>query len=592
MIGDVHQKSVLSQAGRFLGLFSRRRKLQLIMLVALMIGGAIAEVATLGLIVPFLAIIFDPAQALSNSIVKQFADLFGVSSPAALLPAVTLSFTVVAILTAAVRILLVYANSRFIFGIGSELSSEAYRRTLYQPYAVHISRNTSEVVGTIKVKMDAVITLVLQPALTVVSSSIITVAIAAALFYINPIVASIALFGFGGIYLCVILALRGRLRRIAADLSRQQGLTVRAIQEGLSGIRDVILGAAQEKYTTAYRRADYPLRRAAATLSFLPQTVRYVVEGAAMVLIAVVAYLLASQAGSASTSIPLLGALALGGQRLLPVVQQLFASWSSIVGHGRYLSDVLDLLTQPVPDRSGAPPELALPFERSIELRNVSYRYSLNGPDAICNVSISLPRGARIGLMGPTGGGKSTLADIIMGLLEPQSGQLVVDGTVLTSENIANWQRNVAHVPQSIYLLDGSFADNIAIGDANQVPTAARLLSAAENSQIASFISGSKLGMDTGVGENGVRLSGGQKQRIGIARALFKGASLLVLDEATSALDNETESAVMQAIEGDSGDLTMVIIAHRLSTLQNCDIIYKVDGGRIVSSGSYAEMVQ
>jgi ATP-binding cassette, subfamily B, bacterial PglK len=305
------------------------------------------------------------------------------------------------------------------------------------------------------------------------------------------------------------------------------------------------------------------------------------------VAIALLGGLLVLQRGSGAAVIPLLGALALGAQRLLPALQQIYSGWANLQSSNASLAAVIELLKQPLPQQLAVAEPLAI--QQSIRLEAVRFRYAPDLPEVLHGLNLEIHRGERIGLIGSTGSGKSTLVDLLMGLLLPSGGRLLVDGLDLHdpahSERLSGWQAAVAHVPQSIYLADSSIAENIAFGVPRHAIDMARVKQAAEQAQIAAFIESSPEGYASFVGERGIRLSGGQRQRIGIARALYKQARVIVLDEATSALDTSTEEAVMEAVEGLSRDLTMVMIAHRLSTVQRCDRVVRLARGVVVASG-------
>jgi ATP-binding cassette subfamily B protein len=314
-------------------------------------------------------------------------------------------------------------------------------------------------------------------------------------------------------------------------------------------------------------------------------------ESMGMVLIAIFAYSLSAQTGGSATAFPVLGALALGAQRLLPVLQQAYNAWATIRGSQASLASTIELLDQPVSAELLLPAPPPLKFINNIEFEDVCFKHSPNGPWVIQNLSFEIRKGSKVAFVGTTGSGKSTTLDLLMGLVSPAEGHFLVDGQPLTEKDLRAWQRTVAHVPQIIFLADATISQNIALG----VPVAQinmeRVRNAAALAQIAEFFESQRLGYETIVGERGVRLSGGQRQRIGIARALYKDAEVLVFDEATSALDNTTEQAVMQAIQGLRPQMTIIMIAHRLTTIQECDNIFEIKSGRIVAQGTYEELL-
>jgi len=285
----------------------------------------------------------------------------------------------------------------------------------------------------------------------------------------------------------------------------------------------------------------------------------------------VVAYSLAKSSGGVSVAIPILGALALGAQRMLPMLQQVYGAWTNIRGGKILLVETIKLLEQPLPPYVNDPNNLPLIFKEKIDLRNIFFKYSLSSEWILSNLNLTIYKGTRVGFIGKTGSGKSTLLDIVMGLLEPNKGALEIDGKRITNINRRGWQNHIAHVPQSIYLADSSIMENIAFGIEKSEIDFPRVITAAKQAQIDDDISTWPDKYETHVGERGIRLSGGQRQRIGIARALYRQANVIIFDEATSSLDADTEQAVMQAIDGLSSDLTILIIAHRLSTIRNCD---------------------
>ena len=496
-------------------------------------------------------------------------------------------FAMTAVTAAGVRLLLLWTSTRLSFATGADLGIEVYQRTLYQPYHVHIARNSSDVIAGITNKVAGLVYGGLLPVVSLVSSIVLFVAVMFALLAIDAVVAAVAALSVGVSYALITRWARRRLEENGQLIAREQTLVLKSLQEGLGGIRDVLLDGTQEFYCRIYVEADRPLRRAQGNNQFIASAPRFVIEGVAMVIIAAIAYGLTQGPDGLALALPVLGALALGAQRLLQAVQMAYAAWAGMAGSRASLADALDLLDQPLPAVEPGAAIRPMLCREGIRFRNVNFRYTPEGPWILKNFDLSIPRGSRLGIVGTTGSGKSTVLDLLMGLLAPECGEIVVDDVPLTRHNLAAWQRLIAHVPQQIYLADSSIAENIAFGVPRESIDLARVRGAARQAHIAEFIESSSGGYDTRVGERGIRLSGGQRQRIGIARALYKQASVLIFDEATSALDSVTETAVMEAIEELNRDMTIILIAHRLTTVRRCDTIVELDRGRIVVTGSY-----
>ena len=571
---------------------SARRQRQSGLLMVLILASAFAEVISLGAVLPFLGILVAPEKVFSHHIVADMAIAWGITSADQLVLPITIAFSVAALMAGAVRLLLLWARTRLAVVIGADLSIEVYRRTLYQPYQVNVSRNSSEVISGITNKVNAVVYGVLLASLTLVSSVVLLVSITLALIVVDPMVASIAAVGFGASYVLITWMSRQRLHRNSQRIAYEQTQVVKALQEGLGGIRDVLLNGIQPVYCDVYRKADQPLRWAQGNNIFISGSPRPFMEALGIVLIAALAYSLSHQTGGVAAALPVLGVLALGAQRLLPAMQQSYSAWASIAGSHTSLTDIIALLDQPMPDGLPKPISAPLLFNDSICFDAVCFRYTNDGPWVLDDLNITIAKGSRVGFVGRTGSGKSTSLDLLMGLLIPTQGKLLVDGQLISGNHISAWQQTIAHVPQSIYLSDSTFAENIALGVPHSDIDLERVQQAACQAQIADFIESGSEGYNAYLGERGIRLSGGQRQRIGIARALYKQASVLVFDEATSALDNSTEQSVMDAIDGFGSDLTILLIAHRLATVRNCDTIVELEDGQVVAHGSYEQLLE
>jgi ATP-binding cassette, subfamily B, bacterial PglK len=562
---------------------TKRRKAQYFLILILMIITALSEVVTIGAIVPFIAILTAPEQIYQHHLMEPTILYLDLTSPKELILPLTFVFILSVILAGAIRLVLLYSTIRLSYATGADLSINMYQRTLYQDYSVHVTRNTSEVISGIIRKTDIVIGSVITPTLTLCSSIFIMTGIIITLFFINTLVAVTALVGFGMLYGAVVIFTRKQLKENSKCIADKSTQMVKSLQEGLGGIRDVLIDGNQQFYCKIYRSADLPFRRASGDNAFIGSCPKYVAETIGMTLIAGLAYIMTRQENSLNfIAIPVLGAMALGAQRILPAIQQAYQAFSNLKSAKSSFEDVLLLLDQPLPDYAGKPFPIPLPFEKGIELKNLSFRYSKDVPWVLKNADLKLIKGTRIGFMGVTGSGKSTMLDIIMGLLSPTEGKLIIDDQPINDKNRRSWQAHISHVPQNIYLSDSTIENNIAFGIPKEQINHQLVKKAAQQAQIAELIEDWKDGYQTFVGERGIRLSGGQRQRIGIARALYKKANVLIFDEATNALDNETEQAVMEAIEGLGSEITILIIAHRLTTLKSCDQIVKLDKNGII----------
>lgn len=555
-----------------------------------MLGSGAAELLSLGAVLPFLAALADVQKLGQQPWVQSLAAQAGwteANSTLLLVLLVTLGFSAAAVLAAAVRLLNLRLNSRLAAAVGSDLSCEAYRRSLYQPYGVHLQRNSSAVITATITQIDRTI-IAFNALLQLITSCVVAVALLGGLFWLDTSIAFALIALFGGVYSILAKTLRHELSsngiRIA-EASRQQ---LKALQEGLGAIRDVLLDGSQTTYLSIYRNADMPLRQLIGKNQYLGAFPRYALEALGLVVVALLGGGLVLQLGSFGAVVPLLGTLALGAQRLLPALQQAYAGWATLTANTAALAEVLVMLDQPLQELITI--RKPLPLWQTLRLQSVCFHYTPDLPEVLQDFTLEISQGERIGLIGGTGSGKSTAVDILLGLLKPTQGQVLVDGQDLHDprrpEILSAWQATIAHVPQSIYLADCSISENIAFSVPSEQIDHERVRWAALQAQIASFIESSPQGYESFVGERGIRLSGGQRQRIGIARALYKQASILVLDEATSALDVNTEQAVMNAVDGLSCDLTLVIIAHRLSTVANCDRIIELGHGKITRISS------
>jgi ATP-binding cassette, subfamily B, bacterial PglK len=569
---------------------NQRRRRQFLFLLFLVVFASFAEIISIGAVIPFLGVLTAPDKIFEHTAAQPFIDIMGFTEPGQLLLPLAIAFGIAAILAGLMRLLVLWVITRISYATGADLSINIYNRTLYQPYYVHVNRNSSEVISGIVTKANNVISRVIMPTLTIISSFIMLSLIMIALFSIDPFIAFLAFVGFGSIYILIIWLTKNQLLKDSHRIAYESTQVVKSLQEGLGGIRDVLIDGSQDVYCQIYRNADYALRRAQGNNIFIGQSPRYVMEALGMLLIAILVFILSKQEDDIASAIPILGALALGAQRLLPVLQNAYASWSSIRGGQVSLRDTLELLEQKLPDYVDQPVNL-LPFKDEISINQLSFHYSKEPSWVLKKLNLKISKGSRVGFIGTTGSGKSTLIDIVMGLLQPTEGTIEIDGQLINMDNYRDWQMHIAHVPQTIFLADSSIEENIAFGVPKEKIDHQRVIQAANQAQISNIIDTWPKKYETTVGEQGIRLSGGQRQRIGIARALYKKADVIIFDEATSALDTETEQAVMQAIENLSENLTILIVAHRLTTLKNCTQVIELSNGKIKRKGTYQQIV-
>ena len=586
-----NQESLLNIFKRLWRHVSAIRRRQFLLLFVLTIVCSFAEIVSLGAVIPFIGIITQPEVVFEYPYIVRFIKLFGIQKAEDLVIPLTIVFLMASVISALLRMLLVWVSIYTSKATGADLGVEIFRRTLYQPYHIHISRSSSEVISGMTLKIGSA-TGAVQTIVTLITSGVLFTAIISTIFLINPLVASSAMLVFGFAYVVIALVTRFRVLRNGEFHARKENHLVKMVQEGLGGIRDILLDGSQSVYSEEYRHSVNSLTKVDSENVFINQAPRYFMEALGIVLVAVLVLVISYQSNNAIIALPIIGVLALGAQRSLPLMQQFYAGWTSILGSKASIEDVLDLLDQELPSYVNLPEPEPLNLNHSICFDKVSFRYSADTPIVLDGITLEIPKGARVGIIGTTGSGKSTASDLLMGMLKPTEGQILIDNQPINSGIRRAWQRTVAHVPQSIFLADKSIAENIAFGVSPDKIDFDRVKKAAQQARISEFIESTPEAYNTSVGEHGVRLSGGQRQRIGIARALYKKASVLIFDEATSSLDNETEQSVMQAIEELNEDLTLFIIAHRITTLKNCTHIVELSNGSIKRVVSYQEIIK
>jgi ABC-type multidrug transport system fused ATPase/permease subunit len=571
---------------------SGKRRHQLWILALIMILASFAEILSIGSIIPFLAILTEPSKIYENQLFKSLTGDILISSTDQIIFFLMTLFISAAVFAGVMRILLIWVGTRLCFSIGADLSEDIYRKTLYQPYQIHISRNSSSIIDGITVKTNRVIEGVILPLIVIISSSIMLLFVMGGLLFLQPMISLVSFFGIGLLYAISILLIKKRLLQSSSEIAKKSSQVIKLLQEGLGGVREILLDGTQEIYSNAYGRVDRSMRKSQGLNIFFAQCPRYIVESLGMVLIALMAFYLSRMPEGVSGAIATLGVLALAAQRVLPILQQSYHSWSIMMSNQASLADALDLLEQPLEPESRSYKKSSYIFSKNILIKDLWFRYDQKEKWVLSNINLTIKKGSSYGFIGSTGCGKSTLLDLIMCLLEPTNGSIRFDEHEITSKNKRLLQENISHVPQSIFLIDGTITQNIALGINPEDVDYVRLRRVLECACMAEVIDSLPLKYETIVGERGVRLSGGQRQRIGIARALYKkNVNILILDEATSALDSETELNVIKRIHSLSDDMTILMVAHRLTTLKNCSQIIDIRDGSVAKIGTYQEII-
>lgn len=504
---------------------------------------------------------------------------------------ITIAFVGLISLSALFRSIVLYFGTRFSFSLGSEISTACYRAYLNKPYLEVISDHTSEIINNIFVNINLVIYQIINPVTIFFSGLSLIISLSILMLVVNPTGTATAFFFLVIFYFSVHFLGKRRTKDNGAKIDFESSRAIKALQDGIGGIRDVIVDGTQQTFLGLHSNADLNLRKLQGANQFISAFPRIGIEAAAMIVVAIAGYLISDNSGLV-LALPTLAIIVMAGQRLLPALQQCYVSTNSINSSIQALNKINDLLIFDKNNSVALEKKQKLTFNSSVCLKNIELRLG-NPPKLILNkVNLEVRKGERIGLIGKTGSGKSTLVDILMGLLFPTSGSIEVDGIKLNRHNVKSWMLMVAHVPQSIFLTDTSIKCNIAFGVPEAEIDLARVERAIKSAQLTDLIDSLADGVDSIIGERGAFLSGGQRQRIGVARSLYKNSQILIFDEATSALDAETENSVMNCIYDLDPNLTVIVIAHRLSTLKGCDRIVEIDSGRIKEIGTYDKLVK
>tara|TARA_B100000989_G_scaffold297061_1_gene281768 strand:- start:553 stop:2295 length:1743 start_codon:yes stop_codon:yes gene_type:complete len=554
---------------------------------SVMLISGLSEMFYIGAFLPFISSATDSENVWANNLIKNFALNFGIQEENLLL-VTTIVFILAVIISSLVSIFNIYLTGRVCAKIGTELSTECFRRTIYQEYSFHTKNDKNEMTQNTSFRIARTIAS-LNLLLQTISSIIICIFIISGLIIISGKIAIILSILYGSIYYFIKVLVSKRQFSNGETINKLNFYQLKKLLEVLNSIKEILVNNNHKKYIEAYAKRDRLLRYREAEVKVIAFAPKYILQAVGVIALALTALILiADKSYSGVSVIPLLGTIAIGTQKLLPALQSIFKSWSGIKSSLTHVRGLLDALNLPLSKFETQSFIGDFNFCNNIEFHNVSFKHEENLPFVINKLNFKIYKGEKVGIIGKTGAGKSTLTDLLMGLIVPTTGEIKVDGELIHNHNdprrLLAWRQNISHLPQDIFLFDESIKSNIT-SSSNSIEIDYQLLyKVCEVAQIKDFIINLPNGFDTIVGDNGIRLSGGQKQRIGIARALYKKHNILIFDEGTSALDNKTENLLMEAIEKFNKDATLIIIAHRLSTINRCDRIIELKNGNIMIS--------
>lgn len=579
---------------KILSLFDSRERRQFWWLTALMVLVALVEVVGISSVLLLLNVLADPATIQNSRALSAFRDLLGSDSIFSFQVALAVAAVIVVVVGLVIKALGSYAMIRFSAMRGYTISMRLLGAYLHQPYAWFLEKNSADIGKNVLNETDSLVARLISPALRLISNILLVAAIMGFLVLVDPLVTIMSAGLLGGCYALVYLRMRERLRHIGEELMQAFGERFRVAQEAVGGIKDVKLLGLEKSYIGVYQTAARRGARAHAAMGVMSELPRFVLEAITFgTLLTVILVLLLRSGGDISGIVPTLGVFAFSVMRLLPALQQIYHGLATMRGGTAVLDTIVNDYAEasriPQPRSTARAP---LRLEHELELSQVHFAYAAAARPALSGLDLKLQARTTVGIVGGTGAGKTTLVDLVLGLLVPDRGDILVDGTPITLENRRNWQQSLGYVPQSIFLTDDSIASNIAFGVPKDQIDMAAVERAARTAALHDFVLADlPQGYETIVGERGIRLSGGQRQRIGIARALYRDPSLLIMDEATSALDNITERVVMEAVQNIRNDKTIILIAHRLTTVKSCDTIFLMEHGKLAAQGSYDELV-
>lgn len=591
----------MNQFRAILRLLSPRERWQMVLILLFMLPNALLQVAGVASVMPFIAVLAQPELMDTNPVLSRLYVYLGSPAPEHFLGMLAGIALLLLVLSNALAALTTWLIVRFSFMRMHNLSHRLLRHYINQGYGFFLQRNPSDLSKNILNEVNHLITGYLMPLLHLVANGTVVVALLSMLVIVDPVLALSVGLVLGGAYGVIYWIFRGQLRVVGKRRMEANGRRYKTTHETFNAIKDLKVSGREHYYLSRYADASHAFASNQVRQQTIAQLPRYALETMAFGVVLVIALYLTRNNQGAEGVLPIIALYAMAGYRLMPALQKLFDSATTL----RFAAPVVEQMRRELENVSRLAPVAAsgerieagsvsgaIRLQDRLEISHLRYRYPGGSRQVLDDVSLVIPARTTVAFVGESGAGKSTLVDIILGLLEPDGGELIVDGRRLEASSMAEWRRHIGYVPQSIYLADDTLRRNIALGIPDREIDDEAVIRAARAAAIHDFITTElPQGYDTVTGDRGVRLSGGQRQRVGIARALYANPDLLILDEATSALDGSTESAVMDAIDRLSGEKTIIMIAHRLATVRNCDCLFLFNKGRLVASGTYDELL-
>jgi ATP-binding cassette subfamily B protein len=556
--------------------------------------GALIEIVSIGSILPFLSALLNPNFFEQSFFGFEIKELLGNKNKNEMISLALVIFVTIIVISSIFKTFLLWITTKFNANIGTDIANKVFIKLIAYPYEEYIQQSSDKLISDIANKVTAVIFSVIFPTLLFLSTVIQIFGIIVLLLFVNSLLVSYLILFFLIFYLLTFLFVKKKLFKNSKIIADEESYLIKYIQEGLGGKREITINNLHSFFIEKFKGSNRLLRVAQSRNNFLGILPRYVIEALAIIVVAFIFYYLLFNFMSEKPQgevLALIGLLALSGQKLLPLTQQTYTSLSRVMGSRDSLKSIVNILNLKFEKKSYIKDfNQNLNFNKIISLKNITYEYEKN-KKIINNLNIEIGKGSKVGIIGKTGSGKSTLIDIIMGLLNPTEGKIYIDDQIINNDNLQDWQKHVAHVPQNIFLNDDTITNNVAYGINPNFIDMNLVKKSIKDADLLDYVSNLENGLDTIIGERGIKLSGGQKQRLAIARALYKQASLIVFDEATSALDVQTESNIMSVIKNFSVKVTIIIVAHRLETLKFCDILYEVSNGKIINAGNFDELI-